>query len=451
MSNNFQFTWSLRPLIVFGGWLWLSLWPNQALALEFRAFCLENGMKVVLAMENKAPVIISQVWYRVGSADEIPGKTGLAHMLEHMMFQGTQKVAPEEFSKIIAREGGQDNASTTADYTMYYIKLAADRIDLALQLEADRMQGLKLSEEKFKSENQVVREERRMRTDSDPNQRMMEQFRALAYGKHPYSHPVIGSMQEIAGLTLEDLKDWYRDYYAPNNVTLVVVGAMNLDQVEKSIRDHFSQLEANPEIKHARLPDLPVQEAPRRLEVSDKTVKLPVWVAGYAVPTLGMPELAQDAIPLDVLAVVLGNGSTSRLHNRIIREQGLAVSASAGYSGFARSWELFSISSMPKPGVDLKALEKAIFQEVALLTREPVPERELEKARNGLIAEHVYSQDSIDRIAWLIGRMSVNNLDWRILLDDYPRRVRAVTSEDLLRVAAKYLRPERVTVGVLQP
>lgn len=434
-----------------GVWLGVCLLSTSAWATEYREWQLKNGMKVVLVKENKAPVVISQVWYRVGSADEPLGKTGLAHMLEHMMFQGTEKIPPEEFSKIIAREGGEDNASTSNDYTMYYVKVASDRIELALKLEADRMRGLKLAEEEFKSENLVVLEERRMRTDSDPNQRMMEKFRVLAYGDHPYSRPVIGSMEDVAALTLEDLTGWYAKYYAPNNVSLVVAGDIDLDQVEALIQKYFADLPAQKDLKSDKWPDLVIQDAPRRLDVKDKMTKLPVWVAGYPVPTLSMPEYVRDAFALEVLSVVLGSGSTSRLHQRIIREQGLAVSASASYSGLSRSWELFSLSAMPKPGVEIKALEKAILQEVALLTKEPVTVRELEKARNGLIADYVYAKDSIDRIAWLIGRMSVNGLDWRLMLDDYPTWIRAVTPEELLRVAVKYLHPVKITVGVLQP
>ncbi|MBF0439239.1 MAG: insulinase family protein [Magnetococcales bacterium] len=421
------------------------------MAMESRELRLDNGMSVVLVRENKAPVVVTQMWYKVGSMDETLGKSGLSHMLEHMMFQGTKTVPPEEFSKLIAREGGEDNASTSSDYTMYYIKLASDRIELALRLEADRMRGLQLEEKEFKSENLVVREERRVRTDSDPNQRMMEKFRQTAYGDHPYARPVIGTMAEIEALTLNDLKTWYNGYYAPNNATLVVVGNMDLDQTEKLVRHYFAPMAAHPGLTHAVLKDLPSQDSPRRLEVSDKATKLPYWVAGYAVPTLAMSEWMQDAFPLDVLSVILGNGNTSRLHQRMIRERGLAVSAHAGYSGFSRSWELFTLSAMPKPGVDLKELEKALFEEVSRLAEEQVSARELEKACNGLIAEHVYAMDSIDRIAWLIGRMRVNDLDWRIMFEEYPRRVRAVTAQDIQRVAAQYLRPERVTVGILQP
>ncbi|MBF0627136.1 MAG: insulinase family protein [Magnetococcales bacterium] len=436
------------------GWVVLALLlagMNPAWALENREFRLDNGLKVILAREAKAPVVITQVWYRVGSADEQPGKGGLAHMLEHMMFQGTESVPPEEFSKRIAREGGEDNASTTSDYTMYYIKLSSDRIELALSLEADRMRGLKLAEEEFTSENLVVREERRVRTDGDPNQRMLERYRTLAYGDHPYGRPVIGSMDEIAGLTLADLKKWYQTYYAPNNATLVVVGDVDLEAVEGLVRKYFAGLASQPALSRPRFPALPERKKPERLEMSDKSAKLPIWMAGYAVPSMAMPDAEEDALALDVLAVVLGSGGTSRLQQRLVREMGVAVSASASYSGFSLSWELFSLSAMPKLGADLQELEKAMLGEVERLIKEPVGERELEKARNGLIAEQVYALDSIDRIAWIIGRMSLNDLNWRMLLDDYPERVRRVTPERLQQVAAKYLRPERLTVGILKP
>ncbi|MBF0417052.1 MAG: insulinase family protein [Magnetococcales bacterium] len=425
--------------------------PSSASALEARTFTLENGLKGIVARESKAPVVIAQMWYRVGSVDEKPGKAGLSHMLEHMMFQGTESVPPEAFSKIIAREGGEDNASTTTDYTMYYVKLASDRLELALRLEADRMRGLKLSEEEFTSENLVVREERRMRTDADPNQRMLERYRALLFGDHPYGRPVIGSMKEIEGLTLADLTAWYQTYYAPNNATLVVVGDVDPEETEQLVKKHFAHLASQPQIPKPQLPDPPSRQEPARLEVTDKGAKLPIWMAGYTVPSWAMTPDTNDAMALDILATVLGGGGSSRLHTRLIRELALAVSASASYSGHAMSWEPFSLSAMPKAGADLKELEKAMFEEVERLQQEPVPARELEKAQNGLIAERVYAMDAIDHIAWIIGRMSLNGQDWRMMFDDYPARVRAVTSADLQRVARKYLQPARLTVGILKP
>ncbi|NGZ06291.1 MAG: insulinase family protein [Magnetococcales bacterium] len=424
---------------------------STALALESREFRLDNGLKGVVVRESKAPVVIVQTWYRVGSADEKPGKGGLSHMLEHMMFQGTENLEPEEFSRLVAQEGGEDNASTTNDYTMYYIKLSADRAELALKLEAERMGSLLLAQEEFDAENLVVREERRVRIDADPNQRMLERYRTLAYGEHPYGRPVIGRMDEIAALTLDDLKAWYQSYYAPNNATIVVVGDVDPKQIEEWIRTHFDSLAAQPAPPRPRLPDPPRRTKPERLEVSDKLAKLPIWIAGYPVPGMAMPASIEDALALDVLAVILGHGSTSRLHQRLVRDLGVAVSTSASYSGFSASWELFSISAMPKPGADLRAIETVIFQEVERLTKEPVTARELEKARNGLIAEQVYSQDSIERIAWIIGRMTTNGLDWRLMLDDYPKRVRTVTSAAVQRVAARYLQSEGVTIGILKP
>ncbi|MEO5345249.1 MAG: insulinase family protein [Magnetococcus sp. YQC-9] len=429
----------------------IGLFAAQAQAIETREFTLENGLKGIVARESKAPVVILQVWYRVGSADEKPGKTGLSHMLEHMMFQGTETVPPEQFSKIIAREGGEDNASTTTDYTMYYIKLASDRLELALQLEADRMRGLKLTEEEFKSENLVVREERRMRTDADPNQRMLERYRALVFGEHPYGRPVIGAMQEIEGLTLEDLSAWYKTYYAPNNATLVVVGDVDPGQVEGLVKRYFAPLPAQAAIPRPQFPDPPRRTEPARLEVNDKAAKLPIWMAGYTVPSFAMSKESNDALALDILSVVLGNGSTSRLHHRLIRDQALAVSVSASYSGYASSWEQFSFSAMPKAGADLKEIEKTIFAEIERVQKEPIPARELEKAQNGLIAERVFTMDSIDHIAWVLGRMSLNGLDWRMPFTDYPARVRAITSADLQRVAVKYLQPDHLTVGILRP
>ncbi|MBF0368209.1 MAG: insulinase family protein [Magnetococcales bacterium] len=427
------------------------IFPAGAQALDARSFTLGNGLQVVLVREPKAPVVISQVWYRVGAVDEADGKTGLAHMLEHMMFQGTRTIAPGEFSKIVSRNGGDDNASTSRDYTNYYIKFAADRLELALKLEADRMRHLVLSESEFQAENLVVREERRSRVENKPVARMMEKFRALAFGDHPYGRPVIGLMADLENHTLADLSDWYRRYYAPNNALLVVVGDLEFKQAATWIGKYFGPLPPNPALAPPAVLPVVSPVKGQRIEVREKGATLSRWFAGILTPTLADDRLGRDVFPLDLLVTVLGSGGSSRLYQRLVVDEGLAIGAGASFGGISRYPALFSLSASPKPGVSVSRVEEVVLEEVARMVREPVTSRELERAKNGLIAGHIYARDSIDTIAWTIGRLFVSDIDWRLVLEGYPDRIRLVTAEDVQRVARKYLRPEAMTVGVLLP
>ncbi|MBF0453934.1 MAG: insulinase family protein [Magnetococcales bacterium] len=428
----------------------LVLWSVNAQALVSRSFTLENGLQTVLVREPKAPVVVTQVWYRVGAADEEAGKTGLAHMLEHMMFQGTEKIAPAQFSKIIARNGGEDNASTAQDYTNYWIKLSSDRLDLALSLEADRMRHLRLQEAEFDSENLVVREERRSRTDSNPTARFLEKFRQAAYGDHPYGRPVIGWMEDVKNHTIDDLRQWYRRHYSPDQAILVVVGDIDFDGAEQKVRKLFSPLENSASWQRPPLPKRVQPDQTVRLDLHDENSQLSHFFAGFSTPSFTMGDV-KEAFALELLSTVLGSSASSRIYRQLVVKEGLAVSARSGYGGLSRGEELFSLSATPRPGVSLEQLEEALFVEVEKLVAEPIGERELQRAKNGLIAGHLFAQDSVDRIAWLIGRVSVNEGDWRLLVEEYPDRVQAVTAEEIQQVAQRYLKKSRATIGTLQP
>lgn len=435
------------------GWLgcFFLLWSTAAVAApSYREFTLDNGLRVILVRETKAPVVVSQVWYGVGAADEPQGLTGLSHMLEHMMFQGTKEIPPGEFSRRIAQNGGKDNASTALDYTNYYIKLASGNLDLALSLEADRMRNLKLDEKKFRSENLVVKEERRSRTDSDPNTRFAEKFRARVYGQHPYGRPVVGWMADIRNHNIKAMQEWYQRHYAPNNAILVLVGDLTLETAEKKVRTHFSGLAPHPGLKRDPLPEIPTQSEGTRFEVSDKGATLPMWHTAFPVPTLvtGKPE---QVFALDLLAELLGGSGSSRLYRKLVVEQELAVSIQARYGGYSRGWELFTVTAMPKPGVRLKTLEKAVFAEIKRIQEDPIPDRERQRAVNGMVAGHVFAQDSIYHLAWTIGRLGLNGVDWHILVDEYPQRMWAVTAGDVRQAAVRYLQPKRAIIGVLRP
>lgn len=456
--------------------VWLALllvWPCAAHALEYQDFRLENGLRVILVKENKAPVVISQVWYRVGSVDEKEGKTGLAHMLEHMMFQGTKDVPTGEFNRIVGQNGGENNASTAHDYTNYYIKFSSDRLDLALRLEADRMVHLDLREATFQSENRVVQEERRTRTDSDPDSRFLEGYNRWAYAlkkgyNHPYGRPIIGWMSDIQKLTLSDLQDWYHTHYAPNHAVLIIVGDLVLEDAAQKVRHHFAGLTAvaaptgpSNDQRRATLPPFPPpeREESSRLEITDTSATLPLWYAGYPVPTLSTAG-KEDVFALDVLATILGSGSSSRLYKKLIVEEKLAVSASASYGGYKRGWEFFSLYAIPKPDTDkttpikptaLAAIEQAMLGEVTRLRQEQVDSRTLQRAKNSMIAAHIFSRDSIHHLASEIGLLSANDWDWLSIIEGYPQRIQAVTAQEVQKVAERYLRPERLIIGVLKP
>ena len=404
---------------------------------------LPNGLKVILLENHKAPLVTFQVWYRVGSRNEEWGKTGLSHMLEHMMFKGTEKVGPEEFSRIIQENGGDLNAFTSRDYTAYFENLSADRVQVAIELESDRMQNLVLREEDFRTERMVVMEERRLRTEDNPQANVQEQLEATAFQIQPYHWPTIGWMEDIARFTLEDLKSYYRTYYNPINAFLVVVGDFKKEELLPRIEKAFSSYPKGAMPKQERDKDSP-QNGERRIFVK-KEAQLPYIVMGYHVPKLSDP----DSYVLEVIATILSGGKSSRLYQSLVREKRLVLSADADHSLLSRDPSLFYLSTDLLPGKDAAEVEKALDQEVERLQREPVGERELEKAKNQLEASFVFGQDSIFYQAMLLAQHEIT-LNWRAI-DDYIPSIRKVSSEDIQRVAKRYLIPDNRTVGVLIP
>ncbi|MBF0195425.1 MAG: insulinase family protein [Magnetococcales bacterium] len=428
----------------------LLLFSSNVYALESKSFTLENGLQTILVRESKAPVVITQVWYKVGATDEKDGKTGLAHMLEHMMFQGTKKLAPSQFSKIVARNGGQDNASTAHDYTNYWIKLSSDRLELALELEADRMQNLRLQEAEFLSENLVVQEERRSRIENKPAARFYEKFRKIAYGDHPYSRPVIGLMSDIKNHSLADLQKWYKSHYAPDKAVLVIVGDIEFDHAKTLVEKYFSPLKHSQTTPRKLLPKFPQRKETVRIDVQDDRATLPHYSAGFSVPTFVMADV-DKAFALELLSAILGGDASSRIYRKLVVEDKLAISAGSGYSGLSRGGELFTLSAVPSDGVKFSQVEKALFAQVEQLINQPISERELQRAKNGLITSHLFAQDSVDRTAWLIGRMSSNNSDWKLLVEEYPQRVQRVTVKEIKEVAKEYLQIKHAAIGTFHP
>jgi zinc protease len=421
--------------------------PLQALA-TVNEFTLENGLKLVVKEDHRAPVVVSQVWYKVGSSYEHDGITGISHMLEHMMFQGTERLPPGEFSRIIAEEGGRDNAFTGRDYTTYFQQLKSDRLAISFELEADRMAGLRLQEERFASEQRVVMEERRLRTDDNPQALAVERFNAVAYLNSPNRIPIIGWMVDIENYTLEDLQAWYERWYTPNNATLVVVGSVDAQEVRALAEEHFGPV-APRALREPKPREEVEQLGMRRLTVQ-APAELPYLMMGYKVPVLATAEEEWEAYALEVLAGVLGGGRSARIAREMVRRDQVAASAGAGYNLYGRLQSLFSLSGTPAQGRTIEELEAALREQVRRVQEEPVAEAELERVKAQVVANEVYERDSLFFQAMQIGTLETVGLGWQ-RMDEYVPRVRAVTAEQVQAVARQYLNDDGLTVGVLDP
>jgi zinc protease len=420
----------------------------QAAEPQVREFLLDNGLKLLVQEDHRAPAVVSQVWYKVGASYEHGGITGISHMLEHMMFKGTGKHPPGEFSRIIAANGGRENAFTGEDYTAYFQTLEKSRLTVSFELEADRMRNLKLLEPEFAKEQQVVLEERRLRTDDQPRAKMQEQFDALAFSNSPYKNPVIGWPDDVAGLTVNDLKSWYSQWYAPNNATLVVVGDVKADEVFKLAKKYFGPL------KRSVLPPLKPQSEVEQLGPRRMTVKLPAKLPylsmAYKTPTLKTAKEDWEAYALEVAAGILDGGNSSRLSSRLVRGQQVAASAGAGYDMSARLSKLFTLEGTPAQGKTIPELEKALSEEVRHLREELVTADELQRVKAQVLASHVYQLDSMFYQAMQLGAAETVGLGWK-KIQEYVDKVNAVTAEQVQQVAQKYLTEDRLSVAQLDP
>ncbi len=412
--------------------------------LEVFETTLDNGLKVLLLEERKAPVLTFHVWYRVGSRNEQPGRTGLAHFMEHMMFKGTPQMGAQAFSQVIRKNGGRDNAFTSQDYTGYFVTLAADRGHLPLELEPDRMVNLLLNPDEVERERSVVMEERRLRTDDDPTSSLWEKVQATAFTVHPYGNPVIGWMEDIRKLSRGDLQAFYKTYYAPNNAVVVVVGDFNRAELLPRIQKAFGAIPRGPAPPPVRIVE-PPQNGERRVTLTREDAKLPFIMAVYHAPNL----TDADSYPLEVLEVILAGGKSARLHRNVVYEKQLALSAGAYYSRVSTDPQAFALYASSLPGKKVEELEQALYAEVERLKTELVSPRELEKAKNQIQASFVFSQDSIFSLAQQLASYEIvaGWPHWKAYLPG----IRAVTAEDVQRVAKKYLTTENRTVGVLIP
>ncbi len=412
---------------------------------------LDNGMHVVVKEDHRAPVVVHQVWYRVGGTYEQPGKTGLSHMLEHMMFKGTKTLKPGEFSKIVSQLGGQENAFTSSDYTAYYQVVGKQHLERVMQLESDRMRNLVIDDEEFNKERDVVTEERRWRLEDQPTSKLREQFNAVAFLNSPARNPVIGWMTDIRSYSAQDMRDWYKKWYAPNNATLIVVGDVDPKQVLALAKTYYGKYQAEtiPTIK----PQTEIkQEGIRRIELKGAT-KVPSLMMGFHVPSLvtaQTDEEKQEVYALAMLSSILDDGDSSRLPTNLIREQQVAASASAYYSSASRLPTLFQLSGTPTTGHTVEAVEKALLAEIEKLKAEKVSKEELERVWAMSEASYVYSQDSTQAQAMILGSLVSVGLSVDTL-DDWIENLRTVTPEQIQAVAKKYLHHDNLTVGTLYP
>jgi len=415
---------------------------------DVRQYRLDNGMKILVKEDHRAPVVVSQVWYKVGSSYEHNGITGVSHVLEHMMFKGTKTLGPNEFSKIIAANGGRENAFTGKDYTAYFQRLHKDRLEVSMRLEADRMRNLSLREEDFIKEVNVVKEERRLRTEDKPTSLTYEQFIATAFQSSPYHHPIIGWMDDLDSMKLEDLQQWYERWYSPSNATLVIIGDVKADHVYRMAKKHFGPIPGSV-IKPLKPQRETKQRGERRIKVKAQA-EVPYLLMGYKVPVLRTAKEPDEVYALEVMAGVLDGGSSARLARELVRGTQIAVSAGAGYNMYDRIDNLFLFDGRPATGHTVEELEKAVREQVARLQTSLATQDELDRIKAQVVASKVYELDSVFYQGMQVGTLETVGLNHN-QLDEYVERVRAVTPEQVQAVAKKYLIDEGLTVAVLEP
>lgn len=423
------------------------LWAGLAQAEVFEK-TLSNGLKVIVKEDHRAPTVVQQIWYRAGSMDEKTGATGVAHVLEHMMFKGTKSVPVGEFSRRIAAAGGRENAFTSYDYTAYFQQLHKSKLSLAMQLEADRMHNLVLSEKEFSKEIKVVMEERRWRTDDDAHSLVGERLMAMAFQEHPYHNPIIGWMNDLENMSYLDARDWYKTWYAPNNATLVIAGDVKAAEVFALAQKHYGRIPAG------KLPKRKVAGEQPQLGIKRIVVKapaeLPYFIMAYHAPT--MHDVGKDWKPyaLSVLAGVLDGSESARLNKALVREQQVAISVSAGYDSTSRGPSQFTLEGTPASGKTIAELEAAIREQLQVVVRDGVSEEELKRVRAQVTAAEVYKLDSVFYQAMQIGQMESIGLTHHAL-PVMLKKLQAVTAQQVQDVAREILVDDHLTVAVLDP
>ncbi len=409
---------------------------------------LKNGLKVIIREDHRAPMVMTQIWYKVGSADESGNTLGISHVLEHMMFKGTSKVPNDEFTRISRIYGGSINAATFTNYTNYYQLYPKAYFPMALELEADRMSNLLLRQQDFEPEIKVVMEERRQRTEDNPRSRAFERFKWISYPTSHYRQPVIGHMKTLNNIQLNDVKQWYKTWYTPNNAILVIVGDVESEQALLQVQKYFA--------------DTPSRATPQRNDVLEfehlgyrhmeinTDVQVPNLYMTWNVKSLASAINPQDAYALTIIRSLLDSGISSRLQDRLVRDRKLLTSVSVSYDPYNRGDSLFSISALPANGVSFEDAQKAIQAEVDALKTEDIPKHELERITTRFVSNLIYNQDSIAGQAKMIGNLEVNGLSYR-LMDELPKYYENVSMSDIQRVANSYFIRENLSTLYLAP
>lgn len=435
----------IRMLNILCGLFLLASFTVQAEVFEKT---LGNGLKVIVKEDHRAPVLVQQIWYRAGSIDERTGKTGVAHVLEHMMFKGTKSVPAGEFSKRIAAAGGRENAFTNTDYTAYFQQLHKSKLPLAMLLESDRMQHLQLSPAEFNKEIKVVMEERRMRTDDEPHALMEEKLMAAAYQEHPYQHPVIGWMDDLEAMTALDAREWYKTWYAPNNAVLVIAGDVKASEVFALAQRYYGKIPAH-NLPVRRNYTEPAQVGIKRIIVK-APAQLPYLIMSYHAPTLRDAE--KDSVPyaLEVLAGILDGNETARLNKSLVREQQIASEAGAGYDSTARGPGMFTLEGTPTEGKTVVELEAALREQITKLVHDGVNAEELQRVKAQVTANEVYKLDSVFYQAMQIGQLESIGLSYKAI-PVMLKKIQEVTAQQVQEAARDILTDDHLTVAVLDP
>lgn len=413
-------------------------------------FVLDNGLKVVVREDHRAPIVVSQLWYKVGSSYETSGQTGLSHALEHMMFKGSRKLGPGEASRILRELGATENAFTSDDYTAYYQVLARDRLAVAFELEADRLASLKLPPEEFEREIEVIKEERRLRTDDKPSALAYERFKAMAYPASGYSIPTIGWMADLDRMTSEELRTWYERWYAPNNATLVVVGDVTQEEVRRLAERFFGPIKKR-DIPIAKQPLELSEPGERRMRLHVQT-QVPSLIMAFNTPSLSTSETPSEIHALRLISALLDGGYSARLPQQLERGEELVTSASAWYNAYARGDTLFVLSAAPnmQKSRTLEEVETGLWSQLEQLKQSAPSTEELERVRAQVIAGLVYERDSITQQATTIGQLETVGLSWR-LMDEELSALEAVTPEDIQEAARTYFTRSRLSVAHVLP
>jgi zinc protease len=427
--------------------IFFALLSSQAIS-SVQKFTLPNGLNVIVKEDHRAPVVVSMVWYKVGSADEPGGITGVSHALEHLMFKGTEKYPLGVFSKTVAAAGGQSNAFTNQDYTAYFEKLSASQLPTSFELEADRMQCLLFDKDAFAKEMKVIQEERRMRTDDNPQALAYERYLATAHLAEPYHHPVIGWMGDLKQMTVNDAKTWYQNFYAPNNATLVIVGDVNAEKVHKLAELYFGRLERKPNY----IPKVQVEPpllGKKSIEVH-APAKLPLYLFGYTVPSVKTAKNKDDPYIMEVISGILSTGDSSRFARKLIRGRHVAGSADSIYNPYTRFQTQFTLLGIPAAGHTIPELKEAMVQEIQLLQKEPVSEAELNRVKTQIIAQKTFEKDSIFGQAMELGILETVGLGWEVA-EQYTNKIKAVTAAQVQEAAKKYFTDKAMTQTTLVP